>query len=129
MTAGALAQQLAAAGPWPDVPAVLADATSALPPAATGGSRPALHATPAAGGAGCASAHTVARSPRGDGLVALALLLPLDPARPAQAALAAALGLAAQQHLQRVPWLAKDVVLAFVDARCGAVAAAQVGKG
>lgn len=113
------------------MPSLLAAAVAALP-ASAAAHAPTIHADPAAVPplsihAGCAgAAHIIARTPRGDGLEGLALVLPADPSRPQQAALAAAVGVAAQQHLGAMPWLAKNVVVVLVDFRCGSVPATQV---
>lgn len=76
----------------------------------------------------CSTLHMVVRAPRGDGTEAFVLALPLDAAAaPRAAALAAAAGAALAGHLRRSGWLAKDTVLLFLDAGCGAEAGAQVG--
>ncbi|GAB4818053.1 hypothetical protein N2152v2_005099 [Parachlorella kessleri] len=77
-------------------------------------------------GSNCSAAQAVAHSLRGDGLEALGLLVPVDPAaHPRLAALAVSIALSAGQHLAAQPWLARDVVLAFVDSRCGSLQMAQ----
>ena len=71
-------------------------------------------------GAACATLHAVARAPRGDGSEGVVLALPLDTRDAAAAAFAAAVGAATAVHLRQSGWLAKDAVLLFVDAACGA---------
>lgn len=75
----------------------------------------------------CSTLHGVVRSARGDGGESFLLMLPVDSGSPRAAALAAATGAAIAEHLQRSAWLAKDAVLLFADAACGAEASAQVG--
>lgn len=76
----------------------------------------------------CSTLHAVVRAPRGDGSEGFVLMLPLDTStNPRAASLAAAAGVSIAGHLQRSRWLAKDAVLLFTDAACGAQASAQVG--
>ncbi len=119
--AHSLHQQLAS-GRWEDVPALVQAAAAALP-----SGRPSVHAAAAALLGNCSAAHVVARAMRGDGLEALAVMVPIDlSSSPRMAALAVSIGLAAGQHLEAMPWMAKDVLFVFVDSRCGGLEMAQV---
>lgn len=75
----------------------------------------------------CSTLHGVVRSPRGDGGESFLLMLPLHSGSPRAAALAAATGAGIAEHLRRSAWLAKDALLLFTDAACGAEASAEVG--
>jgi len=119
-----LAAQQLVQSRWDSVASLVNSAAATLPTSSL-----AVHAItlPLPNGSNCSAAQAVAHSLRGDGLEALALLVPVDSAgHPWLAALAASIALSAGQHLTAQPWLARDVVLAFVDCRCGRLQMTQV---
>lgn len=107
--------------PWADVPTLLHAAAAALPSAPSGAAPtpklPPIHTILGTPG-NCSAAQLVAKATKGDGLEALALLLPVRLSQTQQAALSAGVGLAAAAHLGAQPWLAKDMVVAFVGTEC-----------
>ena len=119
-----LAAQQLVKSHWDSVAPLVNAAAATLPTGSL-----AVHTTtlPLPDGSNCSAAQAVAHSQRGDGLEALALLIPVDPAaHPWLAALAVSIALSAGQRMTAQPWLARDVVLAFVDSRCGRLHMAQV---